>query len=89
MAFHSECATVNCLSTCSQKKFHSVCQLHSCLAFSAESGRGKEEKETEEKKESEFSMLSTVDMYAACFAVTSVDSTGAAEDKQNHMLSFY
>ena len=34
-------------------------------------------------------MLSTVDMYAAYFAVTSVDSTGAAEDKQNHMLSFY
>ena len=37
----------------------------------------------------EFSMLSAVDMCAACFAVSSVDSTGAAEDKQNHMLSFY
>ena len=41
-----------------------------------------------EKEQGEFSMLSTVDMCAACFAVSSLDSTGAVKDKQNNMLSF-
>ena len=61
-----------------------------CHSFfvSTEINKEKEE-EAEEKKESEFSMLSTVDMCATCCAVSSVDSTGVVEGKQNNMLSFY
>ena len=61
--------------------YYCMC-VNLCLSF-AETGR------EEAKEESEFSMLSTVDMYAACFAVPSVDSAGTVEDKQNHSLSFY
>ena len=64
--------------------------LHVCHSFSVSTEIGKEkEEEAEEMKESESSMLSAVIMCAACFAVTSVDSTGVVENKQNHMLSFY
>ena len=45
------------------------------FSVSTEISKEKEE-EAEEKKESEFFMLSTVDMCATCCAVTSVDSTG-------------
>ena len=61
--------------------------VHECVTFltlvlSAESSR--------EKERGEFSMLSTIDMCAACYTVSSVDSTGAVEGKQNNnMLSFY
>ena len=63
--------------------------LHVCHSYSVSTEIGKEkEMEAEEKKDSEFSMLSAADVYAACFAVSSVDSTGAVEDKQT-TLSFY
>ena len=48
-----------------------------CLS-STETGR------EEDKEESEFSMFFAVDMCAACCVVSSVDSTGTVEDKQNH-----
>ena len=60
--------------------------VHECATFltlvlPAESSRDKER--------GEFSMLSTIDMCAACYAVSSVDSTGTVEDKQNNMPSLY
>ena len=58
-----------------------MCVTFLTLVLSAESSRKKER--------GEFSMLTAVDMYAACYAVSSVDSTGTVEDKQNNMLSFY
>ena len=63
--------------------------LHVCLSFSVSTEINKEKEEAEEKKESEFFMLSTVDMCATCCAVSSVDSTGVVEGKQNNMLIFY
>ena len=46
--------------------------LHVCHSFSVSTEIGKEkEEEAEERKESEFSMLSTVIMCAACSAVPS------------------
>ena len=76
---------------CSCGMLNRLCtSLHVGHSFSVSTEIGKEkEKETEEKKESEFSMLSSVDLCAACYAVPSVDSTDAVKDKQNHLLSFY
>ena len=65
--------------------------LHVCHSFTVSTEINKEqEEEAEEKKESEFSRLSSVDMYAACFAVSSGQywcSRGQTESHAEFLLT--
>ena len=77
------CCDVSCLCGVLNRLCNLLHVCHSLSLVSTEINKEKE-KEAEEKKKSEFLMLSAVDMCAACSAVPNVDSTDGVEDKQNH-----